>query len=222
MVVIITISADYDGEWDKKFTSILLFLMLFPLLNVTFTISLLYLSPRGSLEHSKVGNLAVAMLDCASERLPTLSLHFSKIEDCLHVVTTYSVRPGRLPYIGSRVGALNIPDAFVMPNLDAKSVFVTKYYHDSSLLEKSLTMIHECAHIGLGAHDYAYRWEPHFNNLTREEQYNNADSFMDLVLTYCAHLSKSTAFRGASAPTGLPTGTAGPVGHSRRVFGKHW
>lgn len=218
MVVLLAMSMNHEDEWTKKTMGILIILYLFLLLNMTFTFSLLYLSPQGSLEPSKVGNLASEMLGCASERLPTLSLHFSKIEDCLHIVNTYSVRPGRLPYMGSHTGR-NIPAAFVIPKLDQKSVFVTKYYQESTLLEKSLIMIHECAHIGLGARDYAYRWEPHFNNLTREEQFNNADSFMDLVLTYCAHLSKSTAFRGASGPVGTPTG---PLGHSRRVFGKHW
>ena len=207
MVVILAILSKDEDEWTKKTMTILVILMLFPLLNLTFTLSLLYLSPHGSLDPSKVGNLASEMLECASERLPTLSLHFSKIGDCLHGVSTYSVRLGRLPYMGSR-GGQNIPEAFVIPNLDQKSVFVTKYYQESTILEKSLVMIHECAHIGLGAKDYAYRWEPHFNNLTREEQYNNADSFMDLVLTYCAHLSKSTSFRGA--------------GHNKRVFGEHW
>lgn len=205
MVVILAMTMNHEDEWAKKTTCILIILMLFPLLNMTFTFSLLYLSPQGSLEPSKVGNLASEMLECASERLPTLSLHFSKIGDCLHDVNTYSVRPGRLPYMGSRAG---LPQAFVIPRLDKKSVFVTKYYQESTLLEKSLIMIHECAHIGLGAHDYAYRWEPHFNNLTREEQYNNADSFMDLVLTYCANLSKSTAFRG--------------TGHNKGVIGNNW
>jgi predicted metallopeptidase len=122
---------------------------------------------------------ASELLECASFRLPHLKTQFNDIRHCLEHVDIYDVRNGRVPYLRS-----SIPQAFVL-TFDDKSVFVSSEFTSMSLVNRALVMIHECAHIGIGAIDHAYIWEERYQKLTYKQHMSNADSFMHLVLTYC-------------------------------------
>lgn len=154
------------------------------LLIVTISLLLLYNSPHQPFFPGNTAKKAVELLNCAKKRFPILRNNFTNIEKCLHQVSVYSVRNGRLPYFRKISEGSYVPDAFVIRS-DSKSVFVTEKYKNYPIEDRALIMIHECAHIGLGAHDYAYRWQPEFENLTEEQHFKNADSFMDLVLRHC-------------------------------------
>jgi hypothetical protein len=74
--------------------------------------------------------------------------------------------------------------AFVI-KIDNDSVFVTKQFFELSNTDRALIMIHECAHIGIGAKDYAYLWQEEYSDLTKSQHLMNADSFMHNVLDNC-------------------------------------
>lgn len=197
------------------------------LMSWSITFSLIYLSPHSAFS-GETARVAIDLLGCAKQKLPSISYDFAKIENCLHNVTVYSVKRGRIPYFRPIGGAARVPDAFVL-RTDDRSIFVTDKYEKYSVIEQALVMIHECAHNGLGAVDYAYSWQSGFAELTFEEHLKNADSFSDLVLKYCV-LSKSSAFGGlVSSPMfrgGVTVGGAsvplGHLGHLPRTFGEHW
>jgi hypothetical protein len=149
---------------------------------ISICIFQLYLTPLGELSSVEEGPIADKLVECIVDIFPELSLEFSSIADCLHDVNMYMVRKGRLPFHGGRWHG--VPTAFVMTK-DSTSVFVTKYYTDLNVYNRALVMIHECAHLGLDAEDYAYLWEESFNNLTVHQHSKNADSFMKLVSDYC-------------------------------------
>ena len=96
----------------------------------------------------------------------------------------YNISSGRIPYL-RWIRNTECLTAFVFKGLDNHSIFFTPEYQDLSDYEKALVLIHECAHIGLGAKDYAYRWEPEYLRLTESQHYQNADSFMDAVFYHC-------------------------------------
>ena len=157
-----------------------LLINIFTMLTITSTTMLIYLSPHDSFAPSSLAVLTSSLLNCTIDRIPYLAIQFTKIDECLHDIHIYRVRNGRLPYL--RV----VPEAFVL-STDKKSVFVSSHFEGLSETDKGLVMIHECAHIALGARDYAYIWQDHYKYLTLEEHYNNADSFMDVVLKHCAY-----------------------------------
>ena len=138
----------------------------------------LYLSSSSKFMDTDMFNVTSDLLSCASERMPHLSVQFVTIEECLKHVQLYEVRNGRVPYLR------RIPQAFVL-SFDDDSVFVSSRFLLMSLVDRALVMIHECAHIGLGAKDYAYVWQDHFEDLTYDEHLSNADSFMHVVANYC-------------------------------------
>ena len=168
---------------EKYMTIILvigLFINIFTMSTMTLTIMTIYQSPHDAFAQSPLSVLTSELLNCAIENIPELSNQFTKIEECLHGINVYRVRNGRLPYL--RV----VPEAFVLAS-DKKSIFVSSHFEGLSETDKGLVMIHECAHIALGAKDYAYIWQDHYKYLTTEEHYNNADSFMDVVLKHCTY-----------------------------------
>lgn len=150
----------------------------FALTAITVCMFQLYLAPLGTLSNMLEGNLAHHLVQCVNQTIPELSIEFGSIGDCIHDVNVYMVRKGRIPYMS------RVPTAFVM-SVDNESIFVTNYYDELDLYDKALVMIHECAHIGLQARDYAYVWEDSFNQLTELQHYRNADSFMKLVSDNC-------------------------------------
>lgn len=156
------------------------------LLNLCFfvqffiSIAIVYHSPHYDLKTEPAYGKAEHLLECARYRLPSLTAQWNKIDACINSVDIYNVSKGRVPYLRF------IPTAFVFPRLDKSSVFVTPYYESMSTVDKALVLIHECAHIGVDAVDHAYRWQEKYNFLTEKQHYENADSFMDAVLYYCA------------------------------------
>jgi len=123
------------------------------------------------------------MLQCIKETMPELSEQYTRIHDCLKHVNVYKVRNGRLPYFRGHFNKSDIM-AFVL-KIDSNSVFVTKTFLKLSTTNRALVMIHECAHIGIGAQDYAYIWQKEYSDLTPNQHLMNADSFMNNVLNNC-------------------------------------
>mgnify|MGYP001001593623 CR=1 FL=1 len=139
----------------------------------------LYLSESSTFANTDVFNMSSDLLACASKRMPELSTYFLDINNCLKHVNVYEVRNGRVPYLR------HVPQAFVL-SFDQDSVFVSSRYLLLSVVDRALVMIHECAHIGLGAEDHAYIWQDHYEHLTYDEHLANADSFRHVVMEYCA------------------------------------
>lgn len=169
---------DTSKDFCHYLVSCLSIVNLFSLSALSICFYQLYLSPLGELTGRMEGPLANKLVHCVIDHIPELSSEFNSIADCLNDVKVYMVRNGRVPYMP------RVPTAFVMSS-DLDSVFVTNYYIELDVYSKALVMIHECAHLGLHAVDYAYMWEESFNNLTHVQHYNNADSFMKLVSDYC-------------------------------------
>lgn len=140
----------------------------------------LKMEPKESFIDTSLFNNTRDMLYCAYQKEPTLRRQFRDIMKCISHVSVYRVRDGRVPYLRSSI----IPTAFVF-KFDKDSVFVTSDYLSMSETDKSLVLIHECAHIGFGAKDYAYNWQEKYNTLTDAQHFMNADTFMTIVLNKC-------------------------------------
>lgn len=156
-----------------------MFLNLAIILQAFISFYMVYISPHNDLKLEPAHQAAEDLLECARFRLPSLTTQWEQIDKCLNSVDIYNVTKSRVPYLRM------IPTAFVFPNFDKKSVFVTPYYQSLTTINKALVLIHECAHIGTGAVDHAYRWQKQYQFLTEKQHYENADSFMDAVLSYC-------------------------------------
>jgi len=162
-----------------KYILCLMFLNTGFILQFCISVYLVYVSPHSDLKLEPAHHTAEDLLECARFRLPSLTTQWGQIDACLNSVDIYNVAKGRVPYLRF------VPTAFVFPKLDQHSVFVTPQYQSLSKTNQALVLIHECAHIGFGAVDHAYRWQASFQFLTEKQHYENADSFMDAVLHYC-------------------------------------
>jgi hypothetical protein len=151
-------------------------------LTLFFTIELinLYSSPHYHLNTTESQIISTELLDCVKFHMPKLTSKWEKIDKCLHYSEVYNLNNGRMPLLRVK------PTAFIL-NIDKKSIFVSPEYRLLNPTTKSLILIHECAHLALGAKDHAYRWEQKFKNLTNEQHYENADSFYDAVMHYCVY-----------------------------------
>lgn len=147
--------------------------------------SLLYTSPHSALNNTLAQGKAHHLLRCAQYQLPSLRKEWQAIDDCLGKVSLYNVSKGRVPFSSSFSHFSGPPTAFVYSNMDPNSIFATEEYQGLDLNQKALILIHECAHLGLGAVDHAYVWEPKYLGLSVKEHYENADSFMDAVFYHC-------------------------------------
>jgi hypothetical protein len=78
-----------------------------------------------------------------------------------------------------------VPTAFVAHRFDNNSVFLTSKYHSMDTESQALIMIHECAHLGMGAADLAYVWQHKFQTLTEYEHLANADSYSYKIWKIC-------------------------------------
>lgn len=154
-------------------------------LSLLISTRILYMSPHDTLNNSFSQHTAHDLLECAARRIPEQKRDWYKIDDCLTKVNTYNISNGRLPYLRSTGKHRNAPTVAFVLNGDEESIFLTSEYQRLDVNSKALVLIHECAHIGLGAVDHAYRWEPEFLKLTVDQHYENADSFMDSVLYHC-------------------------------------
>ena len=172
----------YDMTLDQLccFFSVLLFLLY---THLFIGMYLVYQSPRLLFASTPAFATATRLVDCAKDRMPLID--WGKIETCLQKSVVYSVRNGRVPYMDT------VPTAFVLHRLDNKSIFVTSKYHSMHTESQALVVIHECAHIGLGAVDLAYVWQNKFKFLTEGEHLANADSYSYKVWENCGHSHSS-------------------------------
>lgn len=154
-------------------------------LNIFISFSILYASPHSVLNQTLAYDKAHKLLACAHDRIPSLRQEWLTIDHCLEKASLYNVSLGRIPFMSSAARFITPPTAFVYIYLDPKSIFATSEYQRLNLKDKALILIHECAHLGLGAVDHAYTWEPKYLELTDKEHYENADSFMDAVFYHC-------------------------------------
>lgn len=154
-------------------------------LNIFISFAVLYNSPHSSLNQTVAYAKAHKLLTCAHSRIPNLQQEWRAIDECLEKISLYNVSLGRIPFMRSIARFSGPPTAFVYHYMDSKSIFATKEYQSLNLYDKALVLIHECAHLGLGAVDHAYTWEPKYLELTDKEHYENADSFMDAVFYHC-------------------------------------
>lgn len=143
------------------------------------TVYMVYQSPQVLFASTPTFVTATKLVHCAKSILPFI--HWGKIETCLQNSVLYSVRNGRVPYMDI------VPLAFVASHYDNSSIFVTSKYHSMDIDSQALVMIHECAHIALGARDIAYVWQNEFQILTEREHLDNADSYSYKVWEKCGN-----------------------------------
>ena len=147
--------------------------------HITYDVWALYEVPHLPVTNVSAFSNAEILLDCARHYIPRLRKEWISIEHCLDEVNIYFTN-GKF-----RKKIPQLTTAFVFTNVDKSSIFVTPIYDSLSKTEKALVLIHECAHLALGAEDYAYRWQPEFMHLTKEQHYRNADSYFDAVFYHC-------------------------------------
>ncbi len=183
---ILTHASSKDGESPlvSKIVWLLFALNVAQLLRVTVQDVMLYSSPHKAFVNTTIRQTADELLACARTNVPTFVSEWKHIDDCLKSVELYDVPAGRVPYMRGRT----VIAAFVHPILDSKSVFATPIFKQMSLVEQALVVIHECAHIGFGAVDYAYHWQEKYKTLTTNEHRNNADSYMHVVRQQCTYI----------------------------------
>ena len=145
-----------------------------------FTIQLIniYSMPHYHLNTTESQIISTELLDCAKFYMPKLKNKWDDIDKCLHSSEVYNLNNGRMPLLRFK------PTAFVL-TMDKKSIFVSPEYRSLDKTTKSLVLIHECAHLALNAKDYAYRWQPEFQKLTKKQHFDNADSFYDAIHYHC-------------------------------------
>ena len=175
-------------EWknDKLTVFLQIFgtcVLIYMVITFVFTYFPLFWDSNMEFSRSELFNLTTDMIQCIEKNIPELLPQYEKIRKCLRHVRIYKVRNGRLPYIRGYFNKSEIM-AFVT-KIDNDSVFVTKQFFELSNTDRALVMIHECAHIGIGAKDYAYLWQEEYINLTNAQHLMNADSFMHNVLDNC-------------------------------------
>ena len=185
---IYNIKVNLKKEWKNDkclvYSQILCTCFIIYILN-TFATSYfpLFWDSNMAFDRSELFKTTTDMIHCIEENMPELSLQYEQIRKCLKHVRVYKVRNGRLPYIRGHFNKSDIM-AFVI-KIDNDSVFVTKQFLELSNTDRALIMIHECAHIGIGAKDYAYLWQEEYSDLTKSQHLMNADSFMHNVLDNC-------------------------------------
>lgn len=147
--------------------------------NLSTTVFLSYDNPHLPLIGTQTHNTALALLNCATKRIPAIEWH--KIRTCVQTLELYNVTNGHIPYIrgGSQTAA------YVMPTVAPRRVFATNLYQKLNTVSKALVVIHECAHLALKVADIAYTWEENFDTLTEDEHLKNADSYRQTILNHC-------------------------------------
>lgn len=147
--------------------------------NLSTTVLMSYRSPHSPFITTPAFNISQVLLECAAIKMPALPWY--KIESCVRTSELYHVSNGHVPY----QAGLRLPTAYVMPRLAPRSVFTTQLYRDSDTVSQALVIVHECAHLALGAHDIAYYWQEQFHQLTAKEHLANADSYLYEILRQC-------------------------------------
>ena len=118
-------------------------------LTTCINLASLYISPHSALNNTLVQVKARDLLMCARSSVPNLFNEWTLLDKCLESAHVYNITAGRIPY--DRSSLRHTPIAFVFMAAKDRSIFVTPEYQGLSLYLKALVLIHECAHIGLGA-----------------------------------------------------------------------
>lgn len=183
--LLLLITDDSECTCMLRMSQLLWMVNMFLVLQSLISMLLLYSAPHAALNHTTAQTSAHQLLLCAKRQMPKLKQEWTSIDHCLSQSHLYNVSSGKLPYLRSSFQQNIVPLAFVFYNVDNESIFVTPEYQRLNIYDKALTLIHECAHLGLGAVDHAYRWQYEYLHLTEKEHYENADSFMDAVFYHC-------------------------------------
>ena len=180
-VAIYCIGAESASErWCSRFTYALIFANCWLSFDITRDIFFLYSSPHVPVSSVTAFDISRRLLTCADIFIPSLRKEWAGIRDCLKTTNVYNITPANIPS-----SIKSNTEAFVFTMLDKKSIFVTSLYLELNDIQRSLVLIHECAHIALGAVDHAYVWEQKFRGLTEKEHYENADSFKEMIAYHC-------------------------------------
>lgn len=150
--------------------------------NLSTTVLMSYRSPHSPFITTPAFNISQVLLECAAIKMPALPWY--KIESCVRKSELYHVSNGHVPYKTSG----NTMVAYVIPILAPMSVFTTQLYRDYNTVMQSLVIVHECAHLALGAYDIAYYWQEQFHQLTAKEHLVNADSYAYEILRQCTNI----------------------------------
>lgn len=188
MFSIYDIKFNLTKEWknDKLTVFFQIFgtcVLIYIIISFVFSYFPLFWDANMEFSRSELFNLTADMIQCIEKNIPELLPQYEEIRKCLRHVRVYKVRNGRLPFIRGYLNKSEIM-AFVT-KIDDDSVFITKQFLKLSNTDRALIMIHECAHIGIGAKDYAYLWQEEYSDLTPSQHLMNADSFMHNVLDNC-------------------------------------
>ena len=140
----------------------------------------IYRSPSVGISH-QVNFEITYILTCANQTLPKYRTQWNQIHSCIRGADVKRVAPRDMPWWSTR----NETTAFVHTMLPLNAIHTSVIYDKLDVTGKAFTLIHECAHLALGARDYAYRWEKSFKSLSNEEHLENADSFVELLELAC-------------------------------------
>jgi len=175
----------WHGRLNKSapYESALAMIIIAPTFFLTVRLWVLQFSPH-ALASVRLNNVSHSLLNCLENRVP---VDMGAMKRCVSSADVYNVTKSRMPYTTPRWA----PIAFVAPTAYSNSVFVMgDYYYKLNDIEQALILIHECTHLTLDTHDYAYRWQSEFDTLTDAQHTNNADSYVDAIVRYCVRPSR--------------------------------
>lgn len=141
--------------------------------------SLLYSTPISAKDPSMKA-VAHELLDCGRSKIPEKRIAWNLLDTCVEESNIRTVNAGKMPFMFRK----SPPTAWVF-NFDKKNMFMAPKYANFSPLDRAYVVIHECTHLALNSEDYAYHWQSHYNNLTKDEHANNADSFLMELFQHC-------------------------------------
>lgn len=159
---------------------LILLLLLAEFSFVGIQIGLLYSSPI-STQDPYMKAAAHDLLDCGRSKIPEKRIAWNLLDTCVEESNIRTVNAGKMPFIFRKTR----PVAWVFKNFDKKNMFMAPQYTKFGPVERAYVVIHECTHLALNSLDYAYHWQSHYNNLTKDEHANNADSFLVELFEHC-------------------------------------
>lgn len=158
--------------------------LIFEISFIGIQISLLYSSPISE-KDPYMKSAAHSLLECARYKIPEKRTTWNLLDNCIEESNIRKVRAGKMPFIFKK----SQPIAWVFKRLDKKNMFTAPKYDKMTSVERAYVVIHECTHLVLNSEDYAYHWQKHYDNLTKEQHANNADSFLVELFQHCANFT---------------------------------
>lgn len=147
-------------------------------------IGLMYSSPIAK-DDMKMSQAAHWLLDCGRHQIPEKRLVWNLLDVCVDQSNIRKVRAGKVPFIFHGKNTL----AWVIKSIDRNTMFTTPKFDQMSPIERAYVVIHECTHLALNSQDYAYYWQPRFENLTKKQHANNADSIAMELFQHCEYVT---------------------------------